>query len=256
MTGYISLEEAVNWLNNDHSWRRFQVDYLEATSGSFSIEIYDIPKDDLYRLRTIRDEGMARDPGYGTFRKLIETVPEDKQDDNCRNGRKLWMSDTRAEILEHKPILDKLDRLQYFPNKRVLINGLGLGVIVHAALLYDSVDYVDIVEINWDIINLIGPFLADDPRVNIHHGDAFDMKWPSGRRWDIVWHDIWPTISEYNLPEMDRLVRKYKNKAGWQGCWQRKGCLAMAKTMRMIKEGTLPMERALEILGGKADWMP
>jgi hypothetical protein len=195
---------------------------------------------------------MSRDPGFGTFRKLVETIPAAGQEGSP--GRRVWMSDTRAEIMEHTPALNRLFFLRNVKNKRILINGLGLGVVVHAALTYGGIDHVDVVENNPDVLALVGP-LIPDPRVTFHLGDAYDIKWPPGTRWDIAWHDIWPSIDNDNLPGMDKLLRKYKNRVGWQGCWRRKSCLAMARDYKRMEEGTLPVERALEIVLGRVPWL-
>jgi hypothetical protein len=254
-TGYITLGEAMAWLNKDHEWRRFQVGYPPARSGDMGIEVYKIPRDDPDRARIVHSEGMERDPGFGTFRKLVqyEIGPPDIRHSYPR--KTLWMSDTRAEIHEHYPFLNKVDlAAQFGQARRILINGLGLGVVVHGVLLYPGVERVDIVEVNHDVIKLISPLIHDD-RVHIHEASAYDIEWPRGMSWDLAWHDIWPDISDLNLPEMDRLVRKYKHCTKWQGCWQREGCLAMRKFYRDMERGSLDPMRALEVLGGKAPWL-
>lgn len=253
----ISLDEAMAWLNRDHSWRRFQVDYPPTRVGSMGIEVYKIPRDDLGRARIVRDEGMNRDPGFGTFRKLVEYQIGPPPERQHYPWRTLWMSDTRAEILEHLPVFEKVQIAGPFGlARRILVNGLGLGVVVHGILTYPGVERVDVVESNLDVIELVGQFVTRDDRVHIYPADAFAIEWPPGTTWDLAWHDIWPDIDDANLPEMDRLIRKYKNKAKWQGCWQRDGCLAMRKVYRDMDRGILDPVRALEVLGGKAPWLP
>jgi hypothetical protein len=51
--------------------------------------------------------------------------------------------------------------------------------------------------------------------------DALTMKWPPHTRWNIAWHDIWPSISRDNLPEMKYLHRSYGHRVLWQGSWSR-----------------------------------
>ena len=31
--------------------------------------------------------------------------------------------------------------------------------------------------------------------VAIHQADAYSVEWPADARWDVAWHDIWPTIA-------------------------------------------------------------
>ena len=239
----------------DNSWRKYQVDYPEATQGNFALVHFSIPPWDKKRLQTIRGEGLARDPGSGNFTKLSEFGAVEKTKGNPK-GERTWMSDTHAEILEHTPILNKLFYSANVKHKRVLVNGLGLGLVVHAALTFDSVAQIDVVEKNPDVIELVGQYLIPAyPRLKIHLGDAYDIAWPPGTRWDLAWHDIWPTIDDGNLRGMDHLMRKYKNRVAWQGCWQREGCLAMAGLFRQIEAGTLPMHKALEFIEGRAPWL-
>jgi hypothetical protein len=109
------------------------------------------------------------------------------------------------------------------------------------------VEHIDIVENNPDVIELVGQHLTADPRVTIHLDDALTIKWPRGTKWDLGWHDIWPLITDENLPEMDRLRARYRRSIKWQGSWQRKGCLEMARSIREMKAGTLSPEKARRI---------
>jgi hypothetical protein len=40
-----------------------------------------------------------------------------------------------------------------------------------------------------------------------------------GRRYSMVWHDIWDRPSATNLDSMAALIRKFEPIADWQGCW-------------------------------------
>jgi hypothetical protein len=243
----ITIEEAVRLLDRDTAWRKFQVDYPETSVGNFRIEKFSIDKMDYDRLRIIRDEGMDRDPGFGTFTRLVETVPGAGKEGGDLQG--IWMSDTRAEIMEHSPIFNKLwwGQLDTGPALRILINGLGLGVVVHGALQHNNIGHIDVVESNDAIIDLMSPLITDS-RIEIHKGNAYDMQWPRGTRWDFAWHDIWPTIDDDNLRGMQKLTAKYKKRVYWQDCWQREGCLKMARILRRARAGKLSAEERLDIL--------
>src|SRR5574343_364020 len=96
-----------------------------------------------------------------------------------RNGR-LWMSDTDAEYRDH---MEAILRIRRGSTRRVLINGLGLGMVLGEALACDHVEHVDVVEIDPEVIAAVGPHFAKDPRVTVHEADAYTVKWPSGVRW-------------------------------------------------------------------------
>jgi hypothetical protein len=245
----ITVREAIDQLDANTEWKKFQLNYPEAKLGRFSIEKFSIGKIDKHRAEIIAKEGMDRDPGSGTFTRLVETVPG--AGENGSNLRKIWMSDTRAEIMEHTPLFNRLwwAELDSGPGIRLLINGLGLGVAVHGALQY-KISHIDVVEHNEAIVDLVRPLITDD-RVTIHSGDAYDMQWPRGTKWDFAWHDIWPAIDDDNLPGMRKLHAKYRKRVYWQGCWQYQGCLKMASITRRARNGTLGVEEAMDALIGR-----
>ena len=127
-------------------------------------------------------------------------------------GRGIVMSDTPDERRDHYGAVRKA-------HGHVLINGLGLGMVLAAVLKREGVEKVTVVEIDPDVIALVGPTYSSDPRVEIVNASAFDYKPPKGTRYCVVWHDIWDSICGDNLPEMTKLKRKYGKATGWQGCW-------------------------------------
>lgn len=135
----------------------------------------------------------------------------------------LWMSDTQAERRDHLGFLRAAYRRGA---ERVLINGLGLGMVRAPLYLIDSVRHVDVVEIDRDVIALVEPHYqamaaTRGKTLTVHHGDAYEIKWPVGTRWDVAWHDIWPTLTTDNLSQMTRLHRRYGARVRWQESWCR-----------------------------------
>jgi len=131
--------------------------------------------------------------------------------------RGVVMSDTPAEKRDHACFVHEA-------RGHVLINGLGLGMCLGAVLAKPEVTKVTVVEADADVIALVGPAYAGDPRVEIVHCDAHAYQPPKGVRYGAVWHDIWDEICSDNLPEMTRLHRKYGRRADWQGSWARPLC--------------------------------
>jgi hypothetical protein len=107
-----------------------------------------------------------------------------------------------------------------------------------------------VVEINPEVAELVGRHLDDD-RVEIHIGDAYTQKWPRGTKWDLAWHDVWPTVATENLPEMRRLIRRYRAHTDWQECWQRGTCMKMERLYQMAKAGKLSPEQVGHLLEGR-----
>ena len=187
----------------------YQVAVPEGECDGMRVERFTV-EEDASNLSFIQYRGRGVEPG--TYTRLMA-------------GKTVWMSDTRSEWRDHYPAVYQIRQSE---TKWVLINGLGLGMVVKAALDQPHVERVDVVEIDPRVIKLVGPTYLADPRVTIHEEDALkQMKlWPTGAQWDVVWHDIWPTICEDNLAEMSRLHRSYGRRADWQGSWSRESLLA------------------------------
>jgi spermine/spermidine synthase len=132
----------------------------------------------------------------------------------------IWMADTPDEREDHREVFEQCERR----GGRILIHGLGLGLITYAVLSLENVEHVDVVEIDEDVLKLVAPSF-NGPRVTIHHGDCFTYEWPNDARWTVVWHDIWLPMLETNLAEMDRLEARFAGYCDWQGSWGREWIL-------------------------------
>lgn len=173
--------------------------------------------------------------GKQSLRDLIHcssrSVPEGFALTSLYRDGDLWMSDTPAERKDHLPMVFKAHEIGA---KSALINGLGLGMIVQA-LLMGPVQHIDVVELDTDVINLVGGHyqrMAEElgKTVVIHHADAYTITWPREARWDVAWSDIWQHICVDNLPEMTRLSRKYARRVKWHGMWMREELKARRKS--------------------------
>lgn len=187
-------------------WDKYKVHVPEGTSGEWAVERFVVQSErSIPNLRIALAGRMTVPPG--TYTRLVSIRRSSGWHDPI-------MSDTPAEC-------EDLYLLFSQATGRVLINGLGLGVALKGVLALPTVTHVDVVEISEDIIKLVWPTYASDPRVKLHRSDAFTMLWPRGTRWNVVWHDIWPTLCSDHLHEMTRLHRKYGRRCDWQESWCR-----------------------------------
>ncbi|MGI9492498.1 MAG: hypothetical protein ACR2QF_08875 [Geminicoccaceae bacterium] len=185
-----------------------QVDIPEGAAGAWTVQRFTISEDDarLDQMRcafTFSGGGVRRAVRPGTFTRLMR-------------GRTVVMSDTHAERFDH---LEPVRRA----TGSVLINGLGIGVVLRNVLAKEDVTDVTVIELSPDVISLVAPHY-DDPRVTIIQSDAMTCKPPKGKRYQVVWHDIWDYICADNLPDMHKLHRRYGRIADWQGSWCRREC--------------------------------
>lgn len=192
-------------------------DLLAYTGGEF----------DTGSVRVEQFEVTDRDAQFNALRAVFSSieqgryVPPGTYHRLVVDGR-MWMSDTPVEKRDHRPAVDAMRR-----GGRVIINGLGLGLITAAALRLGC--HVDVVELDQRVIDAVSPWLVDVAAERggvlvVHQGDAYGYQWPAGARWDVAWHDIWPSISVDNLKGMHRLHRRYGRRVSWQGSWCRQRC--------------------------------
>lgn len=186
-------------------YENYKVNIPEGRIGSWEVDTFVVEENDLRRMRYAL-QGRSVPPGRYT--RLTH------------NGCVI-MSDTPAEIRDQVEVIRKAQG-------RVLLNGLGLGVVLKAILQKPEVISVDIVEKSSEVIQLVGQYYTN-PRVTIFQDDALTIHWEKGAYWDVIWHDIWPDICADNLPEMKKLHYKYGKRCAWQGSWCRRACQSLAK---------------------------
>jgi hypothetical protein len=169
--------------------------------------------------------------------------------------RGLIMSDIPAEIAGALPFLDAAEAI---PAARVLIAGLGLGIVPARLLRFGDVTRVDVAEIDADVIQLVTGGAGEegapnewaaDPRLHVWHEDALAWKVPFDGRcalhegwcspppsWEAAFFDIWDLVSAGNLPSMKRLHRRYARRVakGRMWSWERPECEAMLRRGQVV----------------------
>jgi len=171
----------------------------EGQRGKWTVKRFTVSKEEA-KFTALRAAMKGR--GYvpaGTYTQL-----------HCQ-GRGIVMSDTPDEQRDHYIAVR-------YARGHVLINGLGIGMVLAAVLKKSEVTKVTVVELDPDVVALVGPSYTDS-RVQIVTASAYDYQPPKGERYGAVWHDIWDDICAGNLPEMTKLKRKYGRRTDWQGCW-------------------------------------
>lgn len=195
------------------------VDLPEGKSGEWSIEKFTVSQaaanGEILRMMFSNFAGGRGCIKPGTYTRL------------CCAGDVI-MSDTPDEIRDHKGAV-------WAAHGHCLVLGLGLGMVVVAMLENPDVTKVTVVELSPDVIALTGPTLKAryGDRLAIIEADATTWKPPTGARYGCVWADIWPDISDLNLPQMRTFSRRYSRCADWYGNWAEELCKDMG---RRIKE--------------------
>mgnify|MGYP001607149108 CR=1 FL=1 len=181
-----------------------------ATLGAIEIERHEVTKEeaDFARMRASFAFGGGRYVPAGIYTGLK------------RNGQ-LWMSDTPDEIGDFIPVV--LDA-----SGDVLVTGLGLGCVVTSLLANPDVKTVTVIDIDAEVCSLVGGqcLAIYGDRLRILCADVFTYRPAKGERYDLAYHDIWPTICGDNVEEMSRLRRTWCRRVpkGKQFCWAEYEC--------------------------------
>lgn len=143
-------------------------------------------------------------------------------------GKDVMMSDAPYEARSNRDIIEGA-------RGNTLIAGLGMGMILVPILRNPKVESVTVVEKNHDVIKLVyKPLMENSPLTNeqkmklvLVPGDIFEYR-PAKDYFDVVYFDIWPTISPKNLDDAAILKRKFRKSlkaGGWMGVWVEKEML-------------------------------
>lgn len=186
-------------------WRKYQVDVPEGESGKWKVSRYEISKEeaDFGNIRSMFSP-VRTSLRPGTYTKLTY-------------AGQIIMSDTFDEISDHLKFIRQAQG-------RILITGLGLGMVTLAVAAKDSVEHVTVIEKSVGVLNLVKEHTLAKPcapKIEIIQADALEWKPPRGREWDWAWHDIWPEISAENNETMSKLHRKFGRRCMFQDSWRR-----------------------------------
>lgn len=173
----------------------------EGTSGQVTIKHFEVTERDsaFTRIRAVSHGRDAYVPA-GRYAHLVV-------------GHTLMMSDTPMEKRTNREVVMQA-------HGHVLIAGLGLGMILHPIAAKASVTEITVIEKYADVTRLVGPTLP--AKVRVIEADIFTWKPERGTRYDTIYHDVWPDITEENLDEMATLNRRFarcKAEGAWVGAW-------------------------------------
>lgn len=171
---------------------------------------------DALRSQDFGDWRIYRPGGKYTYTILARKIYPEPSWENLHRidmDGSLWdvvMDDSLRELRRHLPIFIKA-------TGRVLKTGLGLGCVVRGLLIKPDVTCIDVVEIDADIIRVVGAEFKSNPRVNIIHADA--LTWQPTLTYDYVWHDIWTPENKGLALVHAELLQRYWRYGCNHGAW-------------------------------------
>jgi hypothetical protein len=124
----------------------------------------------------------------------------------------LVMEDSARELRKHLPIWLNA-------KGRVLVTGLGLGCVVRGLLASPKVEHITVVEIDANILRIVGHEFRFNKCVTLIHGDALKVQLPG--RFDYAWHDLHSSDGERHLQLLHaELLDKFYDQVTIQGAWE------------------------------------
>lgn len=186
--------------------------------GDFEIVNYEISPEEasLFNLRCMFNFRNFMSVLPGKFTKLID-----------RRHGDFWMSNTQMERTTARLFCRNA-------HGRVLIFGLGLGMVLNRIHDQPKVKSIVVVEKFDEVIQLVAPTFEDMEKLTIVQGDAWTWRPDKGQKFDTIWFDIWATFDFDNRPEFKRLklrsVPWRSTKRAWVGCWSQKELVELKKS--------------------------
>lgn len=121
--------------------------------------------------------------------------------------------------------LEWLSQLESFLEQatgRVLISGLGLGLIVKTLWRNPAILSVDIVEISQDVIDLVWEHVnPGDGKVRLHLGDVFAWSPDSANtKWDCIYFDLTTKVGDEDFTTLTEKYTPFLNEGGTIMRWE------------------------------------
>ena len=161
-----------------------------AISGEWAVEKFIVDENAAWQfnLRTMSNQHKCSFITSGEYHKLT-------------HRGNIIMSNTPDEIMDHYDFIKRA-------TGKVLIAGLGLGMVVKALLEKSEVTKIVVIEKSVDVINLTAKYYTIDARVTVVQADIFE--YTPEENFDFAWFDIWSNICPDSLSEMLLLHEKFK----------------------------------------------
>jgi len=186
--------------------------------GLAKVERFEITEEDsrLSAIRSVNHPGEYVRPGK--YVKLFV-------------GNTLMMSDTTMERRTNHAFV-------CHAHGRVLIAGLGIGLILEAILDKPEVETVTVIEKYRDVVTLVGQHYQDKYRDKLTVITADIFKWrpiPRCMKYNVIYFDIWPDICCGSLKDMAKLHMTFSHHLDrsdpfcWMDSWQREYLKALKR---------------------------
>jgi hypothetical protein len=118
--------------------------------------------------------------------------------------KSVWMSDTPQEYFTHWSLVARTK------GPKVLIAGLGLGLLVHLLALRKDIERMVVIDLSPEIIQMVSPYLPENPEISVINGNFYEIIYKllnSGEQFDTIICDIWKGIDEESQRQYEECKR-------------------------------------------------
>lgn len=188
---------------------QIKINIPDGRKGKWEVQTFTLSESQasLHNLSESRGLNRRIEPGI-PYKRLMRYDGE--------NISTLVMTNTPAEVWDLVPFIEKAFG-------KVLIFGLGLGMVVQELLEKPEIESITVIEIDAELIDFVGAYYTNlSPKVKVLQGDA--LTYHNNNSYDAIWFDIWDIISEDNLEEMQFLKKKWRKNSHIRMCWAEKEC--------------------------------
>lgn len=175
-------------------WRT-PVDIPEGERGEYKIRHVHWPAGQVARLVSNRTALFSGAPEITSVKFAGPTRWHE-----LTQGGGVWTTDYPIERYQQEKLIQNF-------SGRVLVTGLGVGMIARLLSLKPKVTNVVIVERSQEVIDLVAPYICD-AKVSVVKMDAFDYLETTDDKFDYAFHDIWQGDGENTLVKMVLPLRK------------------------------------------------
>jgi hypothetical protein len=186
----------------------------ENKIGDYAIEHFVLTEEDVRRVRM--QDAIRGEREYSGIQAGVKYT-------RLMHGHEVVMSNTPMEMDTNYVIMRHA-------KGRVLVAGLGLGMVLIAISKLRDVTSIFVCEKNWEVYNLVYPHIAGKLMkvTKAMHYDIFEFrdkvfKRPFKPCYDSIYFDIWNDSSGDNWEEMKKLKRMYRpllTDGGLMRCWR------------------------------------
>ena len=169
-------------------------------------------------------QGVAKIDHFTIGQNDLLVSIADHHEDFVHMGRYARLK-VNGEVMMTDSPMEKRTNLEVIERSRgrVLIAGLGLGMILRPILRKPEVTHVTVLERYQDVVDLVLPSLAGDRKLEVIVADVFAWKPnPDTPKYSTIYFDIWPNSTIRHLPEMEYLYKRYRPllaRGGWMDSW-------------------------------------